>query len=278
MTTTKTKNVTPELVGTEVAVPKTAALAIPPEFTGLEEVGSLKDTQTVYFRLLQEADAEIKGSHEGLLVDTLMNTLYDIRQGDGTPVSVIPLTVIKEFEVYRPRIDSQGRIHNKDFGDKIQVLKEWDDLVQLALKQNDRSGTRRSYVVSKLVKDKNGVDVPMPDVLVQQCNKVYVLFENDIICLSLRGSKIQKFFTKWNRLMQRKRNPDGSQIPAYKFQYLLSSVKEHNPLSNTNYWNFDIADGEPITDAQRIELDKQVAIIVQSRNNNTLSTVGDDVD
>lgn len=276
----KNKKQTPAQVHAELTAPKDTALAVveeagtslalPGNFTGLEEVGGANDAMKVYFRLLQKEDKEIDGSFPGALVDTLTNAVFDIRAGKGEPISIIPLAVVKDFEVYSPIIDSQGRIDSTKFGDKLRVLKEWDDEVQLAIKQSNKTGTRRSYVIT----DEAG----KVEVLVQQCNKVFVLYEQDIYCLSLRGSKIQRFFTKWNRLMQRKRNPDGSQIPACYFQYELSSIEENNPQANADYWNFDIADGAPINDAQRVELEKQVAIIIAQRNQNKLNVAGVDVE
>ena len=198
--------------------------------SGLEEVSSVDDVKMSYLRLLQNEDDAIDGSAGGMLVDTVDNSLKDIRKEKGAPITVVPLMVLKDFEAYQAVLDSKGDPHATEFGDKLGVYKEHEPLVQKALGDGKREGTRNSYVVYK---EDGGIDC-----LIQEVIRVYIFFDDDLYCLSLRGSKIFGFFQQWNKIMRRKMSKDSLPICAHAYE--LSSKKETNSQANASYWNFEI--------------------------------------
>jgi hypothetical protein len=209
----------------EIVKAPSGQLSSPVEFTGLEEVSGIEDCSMGYFSLRQ--DDEVEGSFPGALIDTIDNTVYDIRKDKGTPVTIVPLSVTKDFEIYKPLFASNGTLNDKEFGEKLFTVKKDNEIVQTALSKNCKDGTRRSYIVS----DEATGEV---NYLVQQVNRVLVWFNEDFYVMSLRGSKLN-FFKKWNKIMLRKEPK-----PICKHAYKLYSVKETNPIVNSTYWNFAV--------------------------------------
>lgn len=266
MTETKTKKA-------EIATTQNTggALALPQGYTGLEEVSSLNDLMLVYFRLLQKEDESIPFSFGGALVDTLTNKVVDIRGTKGKPIIVVPLAILKDYEIYKPATDNAGRLDASKFGPKVRAAKEHDPIVREALSANNKEGTRRSYIVT----DKNGE----VEYLVQQNNKVFVYSDGSIYCLSLRSSKITQFFKKWRTLMGKKTGPSDNILPIFTHKYALSSIKMTNALANADYWNFEINDAGPVPEAEQPKILKaaqdMISMVSMGKN---IDIQGNDID
>lgn len=263
----------------EVAVKEKNAVAISAEeqailakhginadVSGFGEVDTLEDIKIGYLRLLQKEQSDIEDSFGGALVETIENKVLDIRKTKGKSVEIIPLYVSKDFEVYEPKYDGEGLLHNKEFGAKKATLKRGDPFVVQHKIEDNRKGTRRSYICYN---DKGEIEY-----LMQQCNKVYVMLDGEFYCMSLRNSKIT-FFKEWNTVIKRKRESD--KLPEFYQIYKLSSAIQQNNLNNTEFWNFEAQYAGRTPTAQIATLAEKYSLIKNAvESGRELDTVGDD--
>lgn len=217
-----------------------ALAALSKEFEGMGGAGTEdadRDSYAIPFlQILQSGSPQVKktsgsaieGAEEGMLINTVDNTLYSVEK-DGIPF--VPCYFRRAFVEWVPRNDGGGYVGEYAPGSEPKTERDEEnrDVIVGAGEGHDGNelyDTRYHYGI--LLTDEG----PRPMVIAMTRTQV-------------------KKSRRWLYVISEQRWPDGvsrnSTPPSFLYQYRLSVVAEHN--DDNSWWNWDISKIGPVTDA-----------------------------